>query len=190
MTRPELGPTLTTARLILRPPRQEDFPAWAAFAGDAEAARFLGGPVPPAQAWRALATQAGSWALKGFGMFSVIERDSGRWIGRVGPWRPEEWPGSEVGWGLSREAWGKGYALEAAIASMDWAIDALGWTDIIHSINPGNEASAALARRLGSENRGPGRLPAPFQNEVVDLWGQTAAEWRARRASLQRKNSI
>ena len=33
-------------------------------------------------------------------MFSVIEKDSGRWIGRIGPWQPEGWPGTEVGWSL------------------------------------------------------------------------------------------
>ena len=46
---------------------------------------------------------AGSWALNGFGMFSVIEKASGLWLGRIGPWRPDGWPGNEVGWGLVSE---------------------------------------------------------------------------------------
>ena len=33
-------------------------------------------------------------------MFSVFEKDSGRWIGRLGPWEPHGWPGKEVGWGI------------------------------------------------------------------------------------------
>jgi RimJ/RimL family protein N-acetyltransferase len=115
-------------------------------------------------------------------MFSVIEKSSGRWIGRVGPWQPGGWPGPEVGWGIARDVWGKGYALEAATAAMDFAVDELGWTDIIHTINPDNLASQKLAARLGSVNRGPGRMPAPFEAEPVDVWGQTAAEWKARRA--------
>ena len=96
-----------------------------------------------------MATFTGSWALHGFGMFSVIEKASGRWIGRLGPWAPEGWPGTEVGWGLAREAWGKGYATEGSAATMDWAIDTLGWSDIIHSIDPDNEAS--IRSRAGSD---------------------------------------
>jgi RimJ/RimL family protein N-acetyltransferase len=175
-----LGPTLETPRLILRPPVQEDFDAWAAFSADEVVTRFIGGLQPRGGAWRGLATMAGSWALKGFGMFSVIEKATGRWVGRLGPWRPEGWPGTEVGWGLARETWGKGYATEGAAASIDWAIDHLGWTDVIHCIDPANVASQKVAQRLGSANRGPGKLPAPFEASPVDLWGQTAAEWKAR----------
>jgi RimJ/RimL family protein N-acetyltransferase len=76
---------------------------------------------------------------------------------------------------------GKGYALEAAVASMDYAVDVLGWDDIIHTIDPDNLASAALAERLGSVNRGSGKLPSPFDASVVDVWGQTAADWRENR---------
>lgn len=40
--------------------------------------------------------EAGAWTIRGFSMFSVIEKDSGQWIGRLGPWQPEGWPGTEV----------------------------------------------------------------------------------------------
>ena len=176
-----LDPVLETTRLILRPPIQEDLDAWAAFAADEVAAKYIGGAQPRGGAWRGMATMRGSWALLGYGMFSVIEKASGRWIGRLGPWQPEGWPGTEVGWGIAPEAQGKGYATEGATASIDWAIDHLGWTDVIHCIDPGNTPSQLVAQRLGAVNRGPGQLPAPFQNAPVDLWGQTAAEWKARR---------
>ncbi len=174
------GPTLTTERLILRPPMQEDLDGWAALMGDEEAARFIGGVQPRAASWRGLAAMAGSWALKGFGMFSVVERDTGRWVGRIGPWQPEEWPGTEVGWGLTRDAWGKGYAVEAAAASIDWAFDNLGWTDVIHCIDPANRPSQKVAERLGSTNRGPGRMPAPFEDHPIEIWGQDRQTWKAR----------
>src|SRR3546814_11429497 len=79
---------------------------------DAEAARFIGGQQARAVAWRGFLASAGAWTIQGFSMFSVIEKSSGQWIGRLGPWHPEGWPGTEVGWGLARSAWGKGYALE------------------------------------------------------------------------------
>ncbi|AQR60693.1 GNAT family N-acetyltransferase [Brevundimonas sp. LM2] len=176
-----LGPTLETERLILRPTAMADFERWADFQGDAETTRFIGGPKSPAEVWRVMMSVAGAWALTGESFFSVIEKDSGRWIGRIGPWTPHQWPGREVGWSLHRDATGRGYALEAAVATMDYAFDVLGWEDAIHSIDPGNQASQALAARLGSVNRGPGRLPPPYEDATVDLWGQTRSEWAVNR---------
>lgn len=177
----QLGPTLETERLILRPPVQADIEGWAAFCADPVVMKHLGGPLPRPLAWRNMASLAGYWALQGFGMFSVIEKATGRWIGRLGPIHPDSWPGDEVGWGLAREAWGKGYAYEGAAACMDYAAEVLGWEDIIHTIATENHASQAVARRLGSRLRGPCKLPPPFENDEVEVWGQTREEWRARR---------
>ena len=149
---------------------------------DAEASRFIGGPQPRSVAWRGLLQVAGAWAIQGFSMFSVIEQASGRWIGRLGPWFPEGWPGPEVGWAIVPEAQGRGYATEGAAAAMDWAFDHLGWDRAVHTIEPENTASQALARRLGSRNLGPGRMPAPYAATHVDIWGQSRDDWRARRS--------
>lgn len=172
---------IETERLLLRPPRAEDFDGWAANMADPASARFIGGQQPRAVAWRGFLTMVGAWPIQGYGMFSVIEKETGRWIGRLGPWQPEGWPGPEVGWGLVRAAWGKGYALEGAAAAMDWVFERLGWTDVIHSIDPDNTASQALALRLGSRKRGPGRLPEPFHDVAIDIWGQSREEWRRHR---------
>ena len=172
---------LETDRLVLRPIRREDFAAFAAFLADAESTRHLGGPQPRAVAWRTFLAMAGAWAMQGFAMFSVIEKASGAWVGRVGPWQPEGWPGTEVGWGIARDRCGLGYATEAATAAIDWAFDALGWSEVIHVIDVGNAASQAVARKLGSRNRGRGQLPAPYEAVIIDVWGQTREEWRARR---------
>ena len=178
-----MGPTLETARLVLRPPREEDLDGWATLMGDAETARYIGGQMSRSAAWRGMATMAGSWLLKDFGMFSVLEKESGRWIGRVGPWQPEQWPGTEVGWGLLRSAWGKGYALESAEAAITWAFDALGWDEVIHIIALDNVRSQALAERLGAANAGPTRMPPPFETIEVDLWRQSREQWRRRSPS-------
>ncbi|HWA01276.1 MAG TPA: GNAT family N-acetyltransferase [Caulobacterales bacterium] len=179
------GPRLETARLILRPPLHEDFDGWAGMCAEEDTMRFIGGLQPRDAAWRQLATMAGSWAVLGYGMFSVIEKESGRWIGRLGPWRPGgkegAWPGDEVGWGIVRAAQGKGLAYEGAIAAMDWAFDHLGWDEVIHCIDAGNTPSIALAQRLGSKLLRNGvPLPEPFDIYTVDIYGQTKAEWRAK----------
>ena len=175
------GPVIQTERLTLRPIALEDFPRWAEMMADPEAARFLGGAQPAATAWRGFMTMAGAWSLTGVSMFSVVERDSGLWLGRIGPWRPHDWPGTEVGWGLHPEAQGKGYGVEAATAAIDYAFDVLGWSEVIHCIDPDNLPSIRLAERVGSYNQGPTRLPPPFEQLTIERWGQTRDEWRARR---------
>ena len=150
---------------------------------DGDASRFVGGPMARQQAWRGFMTVAGCWAMNGYGMFSVIEKSTGDWLGRIGLWVPADWPGDEVGWGLVRAAWGKGYAVEAATATIDWVFDHLGWTDVIHCIDPENTPSQKIAMRLGSVNRGRCPMPAPFEDMVIEAWGQTREEWRARRST-------
>ena len=179
-----LDTVIETPRLVLKAPSLAEFEPWCAYMADEEAARFIGKTQPPAAVWRGICTMIGSWQAVGFAMFSVFEKDTGRWVGRLGPWSPHGWPGLEVGWGVTRDVWGKGYALEGAIASMDFAVDVLGWNDIIHAIHPENINSQKLAMRLGSVNRGPGKMPPPYENEPADIWGQTADEWRARRSDM------
>lgn len=173
-------PTLETERLILRAPAKEDFEAWADFCADEEAARFIGGRQDRIGAWRIMSVMTGAWTVRGFSMFSVIEKSTGRWVGRLGPWQPEGWPGTEVGWGIVRDAWGKGYATEGAAAAIDWAFDALGWDEVIHTIEPANVNSQKVAQRLGSRILRQAVLPAPM-SVAVDCWGQSRDEWLARR---------
>jgi RimJ/RimL family protein N-acetyltransferase len=174
------GPTLTTARLILRPTAREDFDGWAELMADEENSGFIGGPQERPAAWRGMMSMAGAWALEGYAMFSVLDRETGQWLGRIGPWVPEGWPGTEVGWALLKRAWGKGYAVEAATATIDWAFDHLGWTEVIHTIAPDNVASQLVAQRLGSTNQGPTRLPPPYEHMPVDSWGQSREQWKGR----------
>lgn len=178
-------PYIETARLILRPTRMEDFEGWAAQVADAENVRFIGGRQSRPVAWRTFLTMAGAWRVQGFGMFSVLEKATGAWVGRVGPWRPEGWPGNEVGWAINRDRWGLGYATEAAVASMDWAFEQLGWLDVIHCIAPENVASQKVAEKLGSQNYGRVMLPDPYQGAIAELWRQSRAQWYAGREEVR-----
>jgi RimJ/RimL family protein N-acetyltransferase len=171
---------LETSRLILRPPRLDDLDPLSEMMLDETAARYIGGVTPRAICWRQLMTMIGAWHAEGFAMFSVIEKASGRWIGRLGPWCPEGWPGTEIGWAIARDRWGLGYAGEGAAAATTWAFDTLGWSNVIHSIAPENRNSQRVAEKLGSRNQGPGKLPPPFEEDRVELWGQTREQWRSR----------
>jgi RimJ/RimL family protein N-acetyltransferase len=176
MVSSDLGPTLVTERLILRPPVAEDFDPYAQLLADESTARFIGGVQSRADAWRGFLTMAGAWVMQGFSFFTVVERASCQWVGRVGPMKPEGWPGTEVAWSLGASFHGKGYATEAATAAIDWAFDYLGWTEVIHTIHPDNVPSQAVAARLGSVNLRQAQMPSP-----IDIWGQSREQWRARR---------
>ena len=97
------------------------------------------------------------------------KRSTGKFVGRVGPWCPPGWPGFEVGWGIASEFRGKGYAVEAARASIDWSFATFEIDEIIHCIDCENIASQAVARRLGAENEGE-----------IDLFGHAADVWVTR----------
>ncbi len=102
-------------------------------------------------AWEQLAAFTGQWALRGTGQWAVVERSSGRLVGRAGLHHPHrrDWPGVEVGWALHPDAWGRGYATEAGRAAIDWAFANLD-VDVLHSmIHVENPKSMAVARRLG-----------------------------------------
>jgi RimJ/RimL family protein N-acetyltransferase len=148
---------LQTERLRLRAFSDGDLDAYAAMCADPEVMRYLsatGALLSREDAWRQMALFAGHWTLRGYGMWAVEERESGRFIGRVGLHRPEGWPDLELGWSLARAAWGKGYATEAARAAAAYAFGELRRTHLIHLILPGNTRSIRVAERLGAQPRG------------------------------------
>ena len=167
---------IETERLILREiDMDRDFEPWARAHADEETVRYLGGKVmSPPQVWRFMAAVIGHWQIRGYGFFSVEEKETGGWVGHVGPWYPEGWPGQEIGWTITREHWGKGYATEAALASLGYVFNTLGWKRVIHVISPGNTASVAVARKIGSEFLGTQQGLAAVTDETVEIYGQDA----------------
>lgn len=167
---------LETKRLLLRRIEPErDFEPWARMMADERVVRFIGGQVlNRAEAWRNMAASIGHWSIRGYGSFSVENRETGEWIGRVGPLFPEGWPAPEIGWSIVAEHWGKGYATEAGRASIDYAFETLGWQRVIHVILKGNERSVAVAKKLGSSFiETQAGLPGVTDQEV-EIYGQEA----------------
>ncbi|MGD2129153.1 MAG: GNAT family N-acetyltransferase [Lysobacterales bacterium] len=166
---------IETERLILRPVDPvRDFEPWARAMADEHTVRYLGvKPMNRAEAWRSMAMVIGHWSIRGFGMFSVELKTTGEWVGRVGPWRPEGWPGNEVGWTISPDHLRCGYATEAARASLDYAFNTLGWTEVIHVIMEGNEASVGVATKIGSILIDTRRGIPGLTEEPIMIYGQT-----------------
>lgn len=142
--------------------------------------RHLGGHQQESDAWRTLAQWIGLWSLTDAAMFGVVEKTTGEWIGRIGPWHPLHWPTREVGWGLRKAYWGKGYALEAATASLDYAFDHLGWDSVTHLIADENVMSQKLAARLGSKPGEYVHLPGSLSEVRLCVWSQTREDWKTR----------
>jgi RimJ/RimL family protein N-acetyltransferase len=166
-------PELRTERLLMRGWRDSDLDAWAAIAADAEVMRWVGTPegMDREEAWRHMAFLVGHWELRGHGPWAVERLDGGELVGRVGFFSPEGWPGLELGWVVARPHWGRGYAPEAARASMDWAREELGVDHLISLIDDDNARSQRVAEKLGMTLEGRATVRAKYELRVfgVDL---------------------
>lgn len=157
-----IAPTLHTQRLTLRMPRLDDFDHHAAFHASARAG-FEGGPKSRMAAWGIWAGDVAVWQLRGYGAFTV-EMD-GTFVGEVGIYHPDHFPGPEFGWMVSAEAEGKGIAFEAAGAALAWIKSRFDWPHISSIIDPGNVRSVALGLRLGGVP--DSTLPGVDEGDVV-----------------------
>jgi RimJ/RimL family protein N-acetyltransferase len=147
---------IETPRLILRPHALEDFEPWYAMFSDEELFRFIGVPrLSREDGWNRLLRYAGHWSLLKFGLFAVLEKASGRFIGEVGHADFHRGLGDcfdgfpEAAWILARSAHGQGFASEAAAAAHRWLKQHHGASRTVCIISPENSVSLHIARRLG-----------------------------------------
>lgn len=142
--------TARTERVVLRAwtTDADDLARLADIYGRPEVTRWLGGPpsVPPAElvarwyAVHAADDRFGCWAIEPVGggqpAGTVLLKPLPHGVGEV-----------EVSWHLHPDAWGHGYATEAAAAAIERAFEA-GLPEVYAVVRPGNEPSLAVCRRL------------------------------------------
>src|SRR4029450_3196879 len=153
--------TLETERLRLRMFRETDLDAYAAMSADPEVMRYLGAtgePLTRLEAWWQMAMSLGPWPLRAWGVGAVEERASDAFVGRIGLFNPDGWPGLECTWTLARGAWGKGYATEGARRALEYALPEPDHPRVISLIRPGNAASIRVAERIGESLEGRATL--------------------------------
>lgn len=166
-------PVIQTDRLVLREPREADFPAMLAF-NDSPRSSFVGGGRDRQWVWRGLLANLGHWVLRGYGLFSV-ETKAGDFIGRIGMIFHDGWDEPELGWHLFDGFEGRGYGVEAARAARDDYHARITAHPPISYIDPANPRSEALARRLGAA---PERHATVF-GTLITIWRHPAPEVRA-----------
>jgi RimJ/RimL family protein N-acetyltransferase len=150
---------IVTERLVLRPCREADKPAFAALLSTPAMMAELGGVRPRAAIDALVDKRIADQARNGFSYWAVERRDTGELIGTAGLRVAADYPGTpvenmvEIGWRIAEAHWGQGYAREAAGASLAW-----GWANIdVPEIGAwttiGNTRSWGLMRRLGMARR-------------------------------------
>ena len=175
-----VSPELETERLLLRQFGEEDLDEYAHMTADPEVMRYVGGsPLSRDEAWRSLGYLLGHWEIRGFGLWAAEEKKSGDLVGRIGLYRPEGWPGLEVGWLIDRPRWGEGFATEGGRAAMAQAFHALAPDRLISVIQPENAPSIRVAEKLGEcfERR------MHLQGEDVSIYAIDRPHWQEREAS-------
>jgi len=147
---------IETERLLLRPHVAGDFEACRAMWQDPAVVAYISGtPSTEAEAWSRFLGYFGRWQLMGYGMFALVEKSSGQFLGEVGysDFRrglgPDFDPFHEAAWVLASAGHGKGYALEAMTAVQQWLDEKFSPDKTVCIINPENAPSIALAEKLG-----------------------------------------
>ena len=163
--------TLTTPRLILRPPRHEDTEALFAIWSDEQAMRYFSFPTMTRleQATERVARLLKTTA-EGVAFVCVVElRATGEVLGNCDLFRADEQcRRAEIGFSLRPKYWGSGFMTEAASAVVEHAFGALNLRRLEADIDPRNIASAKLLERLGFVREGLLRERWVVGGEVSD----------------------
>jgi RimJ/RimL family protein N-acetyltransferase len=179
---------IQTERLLLRNWRDGDAALLHEHCNTPEVMRWLGGVRTP-EFMDEVAAKLTSWQEKYGHTFWVVERkEDGAFLGFCGLKIADGIQSTvlaeiEIGWRLRRDAWGKGYAKEAATASLDHAFETLDAPRVVALTVIGNEMSWGLMKRLGMTLRPDLEyidLAWPESMNPTIVYVITAEEWRAR----------
>ncbi len=147
-----------TERLILRTWKPEDFPAFAAMNANAEVMRYFLAPLSMEESLTTLARILAEHRESGYGLYALERKEDHRLIGLLGLHRvtfdAPFAPCVEIGWRLIPEAWGHGYATEAASACLKYALCELNLPEVYSFTALPNMRSSRVMERAGMEKVG------------------------------------
>jgi len=170
---------LSTARLVLRRPEESDVEPLMAMDADPEVMRHIGtgAIIPPDRdrVLQAVTRWRKQWDEQGFGMCSVIVRETGEYAGwvtlAVPFFLPDILPAVEIGFRLSREHWGQGYATEAAAELLRFGFTTAGLDRVVSIRDVDNTRSERVMDKLGMRFELQTTVPATGQHVAVHAIG-------------------
>jgi RimJ/RimL family protein N-acetyltransferase len=169
---------LRTQRVLLRQWKDSDLDRWAAMNADAEVRKYFPKLLDRAEADDEASRIRGNIAQRGWGMWAIEIPGVHAFAGFVGlslPALEAAWmPAVEIGWRLSRDAWHKGYATEAAVAAMNFAFDELDLPEVMQRLGMTHDPSADFDHP---------RVPADWPLKTHILHRISPATWKARRST-------
>lgn len=151
-------PQIETARLVLRLPRMADWPVlepiWTT-----DRAVHIGGPMSAEDAWLDFNQCVAGWILRGHGAMTICDKATDAVLGFGVLGHEFGDPAPELGWLVTQEAEGHGYATEAATALRDLGQQIYG-TELVSYVADDNAASIRVAEKLGAQKTGTHPLDA------------------------------
>ncbi len=173
-----------TERLILRDWRADDWPRFFAVTNTPAVMRWIGGVLDESGLAAQRERVESCAAQHGHCFWAVERKEDGELLGFCGLKRADA-PGStvtgmpEIGWRLREDAWGQGYAKEAAMASLGLAFDRFGAEEVVALTIAENTASWGLMERLGMRRRADldyadPRYDPPWRDTIVYSIGRDA----------------
>jgi RimJ/RimL family protein N-acetyltransferase len=139
---------IETERLLLRPLEEQDVEALVALHATPEVSRFMT-VLDRERALRRINQNHRDCAERGYGMVSIVDRETGRFLGRSGLKGWPQFGEVEVGWAVTPACWGRGVATEAGRACIGWGFEMLEVPYLTAMIRPDNDRSIRVAERLG-----------------------------------------
>lgn len=171
---------LTTARTILRPFELSDAPAAFSWFSDPEVMRYIPSPpdATPAHTAERIARYLEHEKNHGFSKWIILDAESGTPIGDSGFYTLDETGQPELGYRLTRSAWGRGLATEVATAWLNVAASWYGFREVFAYAHPDNAASLHVIEKLGFVYSHSGvfhDMPAPLYRLALPLHDTTSA---------------
>jgi [ribosomal protein S5]-alanine N-acetyltransferase len=176
---------IETERLVLRRFEARDWQALARFYTDDQVMRFMlpGRGLPREQAQERAKSNIHNfndhWARRGYGVWAVQDRASGRLLGQCGlRWVPEA-EQTELLYLLAKTAWGRGLASEAGQATLRDGFGRIGFDQLIALTAPENRGSQRVLAKLGFNYTGDGPIweqSVSWFNLPREIWNTMQTE--------------
>lgn len=179
---------IKTARLILRPWKEEDLEQFAAMNADARVMKYFNSTINKEDSDAFARRMMQEMADQGWGRWVVTLKENDTFIGYVGlvhvPFDAHFTPAVEIGCRLLYEYWGKGYASEAAKAILEHAFTVLQMSEIVSFAVQENERARSVMEKIGMQHVEDGdfyhpALPDKHRFSWHVLYRITREEWLA-----------